>query len=501
MRTCGRGDADQIAHGGDPGAGHFDDDIAPLHLHPAGRRADADMGDDDAARRHRVEPQPVSDGRRQIGNRRPGKGIAPGDFGLLRRRLLRRCDQRDARLARRAVAQIADPRLAADALGRHPVAHGLRILDIETVDRADDIADPETGPVGRTAGMDLAHNAAARPVETERLGQVVVDRLQLRAEPGPLDMAAIARRGDDALDHVGGNGKADADAAAALRIDGAVDADKPAIHRHQRAARIAGIDGRIGLDEELIVGHADMGARQRRDDAAGHRLAHAEGIADGENQIADLDRVGILEAQMRQLLPADIDLQHRQIRALVGQHQLRIELAPVGQRHRELLPALDHVMIGDDQTRRIDDHAGTERLLHPFARHAEAETVAEELLEEGIVEERRARTFLHDALGVDIDHRRRDPLDHRCVGQLHLGPAVRQLPLLRSGAQGQKRQGRRQDDGGQRHRKRPRPGRLGQHFNHHDPRPRTRTGNRPPRPDTPPPAKFCGLATALTRPK
>ena len=39
----------------------------------------------------------------------------------------------------------------------------------------------------------------------------------------------------------------------------------------------------------------DLVAGKRRDDAAGHRLADAEGIADRQHEIADLDRIGIAE--------------------------------------------------------------------------------------------------------------------------------------------------------------------------------------------------------------
>ena len=67
------------------------------------------------------------------------------------------------------------------------------------------------------------------------------------------------------------------------------------LHVDQRAAGIARIDGGVGLDEVLILGRTAGHARERRDDAAGHRLADAERIADGEHQVADLDRVGIGE--------------------------------------------------------------------------------------------------------------------------------------------------------------------------------------------------------------
>ena len=52
-------------------------------------------------------------------------------------------------------------------------------------------------------------------------------------------------------DGIGGHGKADALVAGGLRVDRGVDADDLAIHVDQRAAGVAGIDRRIGLDEVL----------------------------------------------------------------------------------------------------------------------------------------------------------------------------------------------------------------------------------------------------------
>ena len=71
--------------------------------------------------------------------------------------------------------------------------------------------------------------------------------------------------------------------------------DHAAVHIDQRAAGIAGIDGGVGLDEELIVADADVGARHRRDDAVRHGLADAERIADRQHHVADLQIVGIGE--------------------------------------------------------------------------------------------------------------------------------------------------------------------------------------------------------------
>jgi hypothetical protein len=92
-------------------------------------------------------------------------------------------------------------------------------------------------------------------------------RLHLGPEPGPDDLAAIDAGFRHEPGHVGGDGKADADRAAGLRIDGGIDADELAVEIDQGAARIAGIDGSIGLDEEFVVRFFDAGAGQCRDDA------------------------------------------------------------------------------------------------------------------------------------------------------------------------------------------------------------------------------------------
>ena len=107
---------------------------------------------------------------------------------------------------------------------------------------------------------------------------------------------------NDHLHHVGRNRESDPVRAAALREDGRVDADETPVHVDQGAARIARVDGRIGLNEKLIVRDADLGPRQRRHDAARDRLTHAEWVADGEHQVAHLQTVGVGELDRREFL-------------------------------------------------------------------------------------------------------------------------------------------------------------------------------------------------------
>ena len=120
--------------------------------------------------------------------------------------------------------------------------------------------------------------------------------LQLRAEPGPLHGAAAApAEATTTCTMLTGIAKPmpceppEREKIAVLMptsLPGQID---------QRAAGIAGIDRGVGLDEELIIGDADLGARQRRHDAMRHGLPDAERIADRQHQVADLQIVGIAE--------------------------------------------------------------------------------------------------------------------------------------------------------------------------------------------------------------
>ena len=64
----------------------------------------------------------------------------------------------------------------------------------------------------------------------------------------------------------------------------------------QRAAGVAGIDRRVGLDEVLEAVDAEVVAAERADDAERHRVAEAERIADREHDVADLH---VLERRRR----------------------------------------------------------------------------------------------------------------------------------------------------------------------------------------------------------
>src|SRR5205823_13608418 len=136
------------------------------------------------------------------------------------------------------------------------------------------------------------------------------------------------------------DGEANADRAARLRIDRGIDADHPGVHVDEGPAGIAGIDGGVGLDEEAVVGHTDLRARDRRDDALRYGLADAERIAHSEYHVADFDRIGVAEFHHREArIP--FEFQHRKVGTLIAKHDRRFEFALVQERDFHVRHAFD----------------------------------------------------------------------------------------------------------------------------------------------------------------
>jgi hypothetical protein len=108
-----------------------------------------------------------------------------------------------------------------------------------------------------------------------------------------------------------GIGEADAERAAGLREDRAVDADQVARVSTSAPPELPGVDRRVGLDEVLEAIDAEVAAAQRADDAHRHRVAEAERIADREHDVADVHGLQVAEGDRRQLV--GLRLEHREI--------------------------------------------------------------------------------------------------------------------------------------------------------------------------------------------
>ena len=136
------------------------------------------------------------------------------------------------------------------------------------VDLEHDVAHLDAGALGGPVPL-RRRGSARRPTSSSAsaFAMSARDVLRLDAEPAARDLAVA----DDLLEHVARerdrDREADAQRAARLREDRAVDADQIARRVDQRAAGVAGIDRGVGLDEILEPVDAEMVAAERADDA------------------------------------------------------------------------------------------------------------------------------------------------------------------------------------------------------------------------------------------
>ena len=226
--------------------------------------------------------------------------------------------------------------------------------------------------------------------------------------------------------------EADAHIAAEAADDGRIDADEPPARIAQRAAAVARIDRRIRLDEVLVAVRArqlDARAVRGRDHAHRRGDADLERIADGENEIADLDLRAVGHRQRGQILRVDLD--HRDVHLRVRADDLRRQPPFVGK--------LDDDFVRQFSVLEMHDVAVREDVAVGGNDHARADAVkailllvvrffrAEKALEQFVF---RHLTRLRQPRGKDAHHARRDALHHvgeagralllRAVGRRHL---------------------------------------------------------------------------------
>jgi len=233
--------------------------------------------------------------------------------------------------------------------------------------------------------------------------------LHRRAEIAAHHAAFLFELGQHFLDQIGGDGEADADIAAGLAEDRRVDADHFAAHVDQRAAGITRIDRGVGLNEIVIGPGADL-TPLRADDARRHRVIEAEGIADGHDPFADLEPVGVTEADHGEIV-SRVDLDHGDIGLLIAANHFGVVALSVRQGHGDFLRAVDDVAIGENRAVAIDDESRADagEPLLP-ARQPSAKEPAPELRHRVVIAERerhalRGSAHLHRR---HVHHRRTD---------------------------------------------------------------------------------------------
>ena len=186
----------------------------------------------------------------------------------------------------------------------------------------------------------------------------------------------------------------------------------------QRAARIAGIHGRVGLDKGLdaeIVGNNPQITRLGAHDTRRNGRLQVERRTDRQHPLAQTQRIGRSESQRRQV--RSLDLQQREVRGRILADQLGVERTAVVELHAEFRSPVHDVVVGHHVTVGRDDDARTSGALFAELRSLVIPLRDAEELQKGIVPPAaRHLDLLH---GFDIDHGL-----HRILG------GVRQVGVL-----------------------------------------------------------------------
>ena len=282
-----------------------------------------------------------------------------------------------------------------------------------------------------SAGEPDSTRETSRPVldvEAERLGEVGGEVLDHDPDPPALHRAVLGElvhhRGRD----VDGHCEADPDVPAGRPDDRGVDADQLAVQAHQRAARVARVDRGVGLDEVLVALDVDPAAPERADDPRRDGLPEPEGVADGDDEVADLQRVAVSHREGGESV--GLDPEQRDVGPRIAAEYLGLEAAVVLERDRHRLGPGDDVVVGQHVAAfRIDDHTGARALPRP--RRGVVRQV-EEAAEERIAKQR-VVALRGPGRDRDVDHRRGDVAEQRRKGRDPVAQRQRQRRRVHGG--------------------------------------------------------------------
>ena len=217
------------------------------------------------------------------------------------------------------------------------------------------------------------------------------------------------------------NGKADV-----LRAQhhGQVDAHQLAVHVQERPAAVTGVDGGIRLQQPragIVALLILEGPVDAADDARGDGILEPQGIADGDDGLADHQGLHVGKPDSPEV-PGRLNPDQGEVIEGVDLDDLRLRHGAVAKHGVDGRRPVHHVGIGDDEAGLVDDDAGAQALeLHRPLGVVLAEVLFEEAVEPlavlapgGVLLEidEALRADVHDGGGVVPD----DPHDGRFAG-------------------------------------------------------------------------------------
>ena len=160
---------------------------------------------------------------------------------------------------------------------------------------------------------------------------------------------------------VGWNRKADSLRTATTGNDLFVNADNFPSQVDQWPAAVPWIDCGVGL-EQITTKIRAVRSSFPANNSIRHGLLEPKRIADRQNKIARLHRVGI--SKFQRLDARVIDFEHRHIQLGISADQSGLFGAAIAQLHLNLVHLINDVIVGDNVTFIGNNHAGAQRVLH-----------------------------------------------------------------------------------------------------------------------------------------
>ncbi len=180
------------------------------------------------------------------------------------------------------------------------------VFDDFAVESEDDVFGFEAGGGGGSIGGDVGDDGTPVAGKFEGIGEEGRDGLGDDADLTAPDAAKLADLFVDGTDDVRRGSEADAFVASALGEDEGVDTDEAAFGVDEGSAAVAGVDGGVGLDVDHGVIGSDLPG-DGADDAHSDGVFEAEGAAEGEDDLALAELVGIAEGEGGELGTGDFE--------------------------------------------------------------------------------------------------------------------------------------------------------------------------------------------------
>jgi hypothetical protein len=268
-----------------------------------------------------------------------------------------------------------------------------------------DIADLKACPFCRRAWFHVGDERSTKVAQIKRRRKIRRQILGPDAQLAASHFAMVDELRHDGFRHLAWHRKADPYIAASRAEDSGVNADQFSVETNKGTTRIAGIDGRVGLDKVFVAFDAEATSSKRADDARRHGLSETEWVSDGHHEVAYLQRIGLSEVDRGQIVR--LDLQQRDVGFFVATDKPRRKLPSVFECDRNFRSAVDDVMVCENVSSGcVDDHprASTQaglRLLGQIKVRPEIGIAIERVvLSRGAGDNR------------DVDDRRSDALEH-----------------------------------------------------------------------------------------